>query len=65
MPQIARGVVRDIGYTSAEYGFDADTCGVIVSLDKQSPDIAQGVDSALEQRATGDALDRSARATRA
>ncbi|MBN1562547.1 MAG: methionine adenosyltransferase [Anaerolineae bacterium] len=47
---IARDVVRDIGYTRGKFGFDADTCGVIVSIKEQSGDIAQGVDSALEQR---------------
>jgi S-adenosylmethionine synthetase len=40
---IARNTVREIGYTSSEMGFDADSCAVLVSLDKQSPDIAQGV----------------------
>ena len=47
---LARDVVRDIGYTRGKFGFDADTCGVIVSIKEQSGDIAQGVDSALEQR---------------
>jgi len=47
---VARDVVRDIGYTRGKFGFDADTCGVIVSIKEQSPDIAQGVNRALEQR---------------
>jgi S-adenosylmethionine synthetase len=47
---LAREVVRDIGYTRAKFGFDADTCGVIVSLKEQSPDIALGVDKALEAK---------------
>ena len=42
--QIVRDTVRNIGYTRAKFGFDADSCGVIISLDKQSPDIALGVD---------------------
>ncbi len=48
--EIARGVIRDIGYTSSEYGFDADTCAVQVAIAKQSPDIAMGVDKALEAK---------------
>src|SRR4051794_20862239 len=48
IPRLARQVVRDIGYTRAKYGFDADTCGVVVALDEQSPDIAQGVDESYE-----------------
>ncbi len=45
IPGIARRTVREIGYTRAKYGFDCDTCGVISSIDKQSPDIALGVDT--------------------
>jgi S-adenosylmethionine synthetase len=47
---VVRETVRDIGYTDAAFGFDCDTCGVLVSLKGQSPDIAQGVDQALEVR---------------
>ncbi len=50
IPGIVRKTVRDIGYTSSEYGFDADGCAVLVSLDEQSPDIAMGVNNALEGR---------------
>jgi len=48
--QIARETVRRIGYDNAAYGFDCDTCAVINAIDKQSPDIAQGVDAAYETR---------------
>ncbi len=56
---IARETVREIGYNSGELGFDADAVGVVVALDKQSPDIAQGVDAAHESRSgsSGDAYD--------
>src|SRR3954471_19483833 len=47
---IVRDTVRDIGYTRADYGFDYQTCGTLVSVKGQSPDIAQGVDNALEVR---------------
>ena len=63
IPKIAcASVVRDIGYTRAEYGFDADTCSVITSIDEQSPDIALGVDKALEaeQGAEDDAFSTGA-----
>jgi len=61
IPRIARDTVRNIGYTRAKYGFDAETCGVIVTVDDQSPDIAQGVDTAYELQhdpGDGDPLDR-------
>ena len=47
---IARDAIREIGYTDAAMGFDANTCAVIVAMDKQSADIAMGVDKALEAR---------------
>lgn len=48
--QIARETVKKIGYTRAKYGFDAETCAVITAIDEQSPDIALGVDAALEKK---------------
>jgi S-adenosylmethionine synthetase len=53
IPEIARETVRKIGYDDATYGFDANTCAVINTIDRQSPDIAQGVDTALETRTDG------------
>ena len=50
IPKIVRETVREIGYTRAKYGFDADTCGVITTIDEQSKDIAMGVDKALEAK---------------
>lgn len=55
---IVRNTIREIGYTRAKYGFDADTCGVINAIHEQSPDIAQGVDNSSDYRADGtDPLD--------
>ena len=48
--KVVRNTVREIGYDRAKYGFDCDTCGVIVALDEQSPDIAMGFDKALEAK---------------
>jgi S-adenosylmethionine synthetase len=50
IPKIARETIKGIGYDNALYGFDGNTCGVIVSIDEQSPDIAQGVDTSEELR---------------
>jgi len=61
IPRVVRDTIREIGYTRAKYGFDADTCGVIVSIDPQSDDIKAGVDHPLEERvgaAAEDDLDR-------
>ncbi|WP_276786182.1 methionine adenosyltransferase [Trueperella bernardiae] len=60
IPALVRNAIRDIGYTSSEIGFDADSCGVLVSIDQQSADIAGGVDASLEARtdAGADPLDQ-------
>lgn len=50
IPAIARETINNIGYNDAKFGFDGNTCGVLVALDAQSPDIAQGVDKSEEQR---------------
>lgn len=51
--KIARNTIKDIGYTNANYGFDANSCGILVSIDEQSEDIALGVDNSLEAKALG------------
>jgi S-adenosylmethionine synthetase len=59
IPSLVRRKIREIGYTRAKYGFDAETCGVMVALDEQSPDIAQGVDASFEvQHGDKDPLDQ-------
>jgi S-adenosylmethionine synthetase len=60
VPSLVRRTVERIGYTRAKYGFDASTCGIVTAIHEQSPDIAQGVDAALESRVDpqdNDALD--------
>jgi S-adenosylmethionine synthetase len=55
IPRLVRTRIKEIGYDRAKYGFDADTCGVMVAIDEQSPDIAQGVDTSYElQHGSGD-----------
>ncbi|HEX2031103.1 MAG TPA: methionine adenosyltransferase [Actinomycetota bacterium] len=60
VPKLVRALINDIGYTDATFGIDGETCGVVTSIQEQSPDIARGVDDALERRdeGSGDALDR-------
>src|ERR671932_299795 len=59
IPRLVREKIGEIGYTRAKYGFDAETCGVIVAIDEQSPDIAQGVDASYEvQHGDDDPLDQ-------
>jgi len=53
IPSVVRNTIRNVGYTRAKFGFDCDTCGIMTSIDPQSPDIAQGVDCAYENRALG------------
>ena len=60
IPQLVRGAIRDIGYTSSDMGFDASSCGVSVSIGQQSPDIAGGVDVSLEVRESGERDELSA-----
>lgn len=50
IPKVVRNTIREIGYDRAKYGFDADSCAVLTSIDEQSPDIAMGVDKALEAK---------------
>jgi S-adenosylmethionine synthetase len=57
IPKVVRKTIREIGYTRAKYGFDCDTCSVVTSIDEQSPDIAMGVDNALEVRGGSAARD--------
>ncbi len=58
IPSIARDVILDIGYNDASMGFDGNTCAIMVSLDRQSSDIAMGVDSALENKENSDGKDK-------
>jgi S-adenosylmethionine synthetase len=59
IPNLVRNRIREIGYTRAKFGFDAETCGVVVAIDEQSPDIAQGIEHSYEdQHGDNDPLDK-------
>ncbi|MHB9096116.1 MAG: methionine adenosyltransferase [Eubacteriales bacterium] len=62
IPKVVRETIREIGYTRAKFGFDCDTCAVVTAIDEQSPDIAMGVDRALEAK-TGEMSDADIEAT--
>ena len=57
IPKVVRQTVRDIGYTRAKYGFDCDTCAVLISIDEQSRDIDQGVSKSLEKKEADNNVD--------
>src|SRR5881628_2871322 len=59
IPSVVRSTITEIGYTDAKFGLDGDTCGVMTAIQEQSPDIARGVEDALEHREahSGDPLD--------
>jgi len=57
IPGVVRDVIKSVGYTRAKYGFDGETCGVVTAIQEQSPDIAQGVEHAYEER-TGESADK-------